>query len=286
MAGGVHVRSMLFVPVLRERFVERAKNCGAGAVILDLEDSIPVHDKSRARAALPQACARLKASGLNVAVRVNRGNIDDATASQQTGVWGLVLPKVDAGEDLRPLASLFSGTRNRPYILATIETAKGLVNAAEIAASPIVDGLIFGAADFARDTGMAYHEDVLEFPAWQMVLAARAARLPAFGLAGPLDDIRDMDRLRRLAQRSKRLGFCGAPAIHPAQIEVLEGAFAPSEEELARARAVVSQFEASDGLPSADDGRLVEWPIYVAACELLGIAPRDLASGRSSASRT
>lgn len=271
-------RSMLFVPVLRDRLVHTAASSGAGAIILDLEDSIPPDSKEQARAALDAAAAKLRDAGAVVFVRVNRGSREDLLASARIAPDGLILPKVATPDDLREAVDVFQsgasdGRKTRLY--ATIETAAGVVNAPAIAAGGSVDGLMFGAGDFAFDTGMAYDESVMEMPACLVVIAARSASLPAYGLAGPITNLAHSSRLLTIARRSKALGFSGSPAIHPRQVPIIEEAFAPLPDEVERAKRIIALYEASDGLPMKDDGTLIEWPLYREACSLLGRTPES-----------
>ncbi len=263
------VRSFLFVPALRQGFLDKAVASGAGAVLLDLEDAIPPARKVEARETLHDWVARLSGAGIKAAVRVNANDAADMQAACLAGAWSVIVPKVNQTADLDTFRHGTRGMNPRPLLFATIETAKGVLACAGIAKVPEVCGLMFGAGDFAIDTGMAYDEDVLTVPCAAVVIAARAAGLPAYGLPGPITDFRDLDRLRALAERARALGFSGTPVIHPRQVPVIEQVFGVRNEEIARAQEIVRQFEASDGLPVADAEGLIEWPIYEAAQRLL-----------------
>ena len=263
------VRSFLFVPALRQDFLDKAIASGAGAVMLDLEDAIPPARKAEARETLHDWVTQLSGAGVKAAVRVNANDADDMQAACSAGAWSVIVPKVNRSADLDTFRHSTRGMTLRPLLFATIETAKGVLACTGIAQVPEVSGLMFGAGDFAIDTGMAYDEDVLKVPCAAVVIAARAAGLPAFGLPGPITDFRDLDRLRALAERARALGFSGTPVIHPRQVPVIEQVFGTRDDEIARAQEIVRQFEASDGLPVADAEGLIEWPIYEAARKLL-----------------
>lgn len=263
------LHSFLFVPALRSDLVGKAARSGAGAVVLDLEDAIPPQRKREAREALAGAIAQLQRDGMRAVVRINAHDMADAQVACTLGAWGVVVPKVNCAADLSVCASCARGEARSPRLFATIETAKGLLAAAHIAQVPEVDALMFGSGDFAIDSGMACHEDVLALPASLVVIAARAAGRLAYGLPGPITDFADLARLERMALRARALGFSGTPVIHPRQVPIIERVFGPSAEELARARAIVREFEASDGLPTAGSSGFIEWPIYRAALELL-----------------
>lgn len=263
------VRSFLFVPALRQGFLDKAIASGAGAVLVDLEDAIPPARKAEARDTLQAWVTQLSGAGIKASVRVNANDAADMQAACSAGVWSVIVPKVNRPADLDTYRHSARDMNRRPLLFATIETAKGLVNCAGIAQVPEVNGLMFGAGDFAIDTGMAHDENVLTVPCTAVVIAARAAGLPAYGLPGPITDFRDLDRLRAMAERARALGFSGTPVIHPRQVAVIEQVFGFRNEEIARAREIVRQFEASDGLPVADEKGLIEWPIYEAAQKLL-----------------
>ncbi len=263
------IRSFLFVPALRLDFLDKAAASGAGAVLVDLEDAIPPARKAEARATIGDWVSRLSGAGIKAAVRVNANDVADIQAVCAAGAWAVIVPKVNHTADLDAFRGSTQGMSSRPRLFATIETAKGVLACAEVARVADVSGLMFGAGDFAMDTGMAFDEDVLTAPCASVVIAARAAGLPAFGLPGPITDFRNLARLTALAQRARALGFSGTPVVHPRQVAIIEQVFGVSADEISRAQEIVRRFEASDGLPFSDEEGLIEWPIYEAARELL-----------------
>ena len=263
--------AFLFVPAAQERFITSALRSKPPAVILDLEDSIAAADKERARAAVGQATKLLRQAGIPVFVRVNRGDAADFAACRHASPDGVFLPKVEShSEPEAAVLALAHGAHLRPLIVATIETALGVLEAKAIAASTSVDALTFGVGDFTADAGFALDERSLSVPAALVALAARAAGKPALGLAdGALATIDDLESLAASANAARRIGYTGAPVIHPVQIGAVERGFAPSADDVANARKVVAAFEASDGGAGRVNGSLIERPVYRRALAIL-----------------
>lgn len=272
-------RSFLFVPATQERFLARAHERGADAVILDLEDSIPPAEKDAARAALAQAAVSLSARGVTVLVRVNSGDrrAADITAALAARVAGLVVPKVESREDILSVAAVVaeSSTEARAGIglLPVCETPRAVLAAPELAsASPWIVGLAFGSEDFAAEMGIVPDETALTLPAQMVAIAARAAGKPAFGVPGSIALIDDHDRFERIAGAGKALGMSGAMAVHPRQVDIINRVFGPSPVELAEAARIREAYErgVEHGLGAvALDGRMIDEPIYHRARSLL-----------------
>lgn len=272
MTERVSLRSLLFVPVLRERYFDSAIRGAPDAVILDLEDAIPPALKIEARARLGDAVKFFRSHELPTLVRVNRDSVADLQACAAALPGGVILPKTGAASELDKVAEVLGEVRERLQILPTIESAAGLIEAAAIARHHLTSALCFGAGDFALDCRMDCREDLLFPAALQVVVAASAAGRRAYGLPGPIHDVENPERFAVLCRRARTMGFAGTPVIHPSQIEAAELGFSPTEEEVARATAVVHRFEASDGLPLMNAGELIEWPIYTAAREVIAAA--------------
>ncbi len=266
-----HLRALLFVPVLRDRLVASALKVNPPAAILDLEDSIPAHEKTAARAAIPSAAMSFRKARIPVFIRVNRDDVDDLEACRISSPDGVFLPKVERPDEAeKAVRVLRQGNAARPLLVATIETAKGVVAACAIAAADAVDALMFGAGDFVADAGFALDAEALRVPATLVSLAARASGKPALGLAdGAMGLIGDADAVGASAARARDIGYAGTPVIHPGQIAPAMTAFAPRPEEIARARRIVAAFEASDGAAGRLGGALIERPVYLRAVAIL-----------------
>lgn len=268
-------RSMMFVPVNVDKFVEGAHTRGADVIILDLEDSILPKDKERARALVQAAAPRVARSGADVLVRINRPwrlCLRDLEALVGPGVYGLMLPKTESADHVQLVAEVLDELeaerglpRGHTRIIAMIESAAAFFRMREIAAShPRIIALTLGSEDFALSAGMVPDAEGLFYPKQQVVLAARAAGVLPMGFVGTVADYKDLDAFRATVRRSRRLGFVCASVIHPSQIAILNEEFRPSPEEVEKARRVVAAFEVAErGNAGAIevDGKMVDIPI-------------------------
>jgi citrate lyase subunit beta/citryl-CoA lyase len=248
----------------------KAAGLPADEIVVDLEDAVALPAKDEARSRV----ARLLREGLGaaraVAVRVNGldsgfCHCDVLELVEQAGpvIDSLVLPKVERAEDVRWLDRFLGMLGERASgirLQALVETAGGLRRAGEIAtAGPRLDAIILGYADLAASLGRPGRNDPPErwLHAQETVLvAARAAGLQA--IDGPFLAVRDEAGLRSRAEHARALGFDGKWAVHPDQVPVLNEVFTPREDELERARAVVSAL-AGEGRGAVEvDGQMVD----------------------------
>lgn len=268
-------RSMMFVPVNVDKFVEGAHTRGADVIILDLEDSILPKDKERARTLVEAAAPRVARSGADVLVRVNRPwrlCLRDLEAVASRQVYGIMLPKTESPEHVHLVAEVLDELeaerglpRGHTRIVAMIETATAFFRMREIAAAhPRIVALTLGSEDFALEVGMVPEAEGLFMPKQSIVIAARAAGVLPLGFVGTVADYKDLEAFRATARRSRRLGFTGASVIHPSQIPILNEEFRPSAEEVQKAQRVVDAFEkAKLGNTGAIevDGKMVDIPV-------------------------
>lgn len=271
-------RSLLYVPAHVPRFVEKAGNCGAEAVVLDLEDSVPLEQKPAARAALPAAAAALSARGVPVLVRVNQdaaqapADLDAAVIAQ---VQGLVLPKTDTAAQVQDFAQRVSALEiarglkpGHIQFLAQVESVHALPHLDAIALTPRVCALNLGVDDFCQSVGATPSLDSLLLPTQLLLYAARRAGIVPLGFAGSVSDYADLDAFRRLIRHARGLGNRGALCIHPNQVRILNQEFAPSAEEIADARGVIEAYEkalAEGRGAAAYRGRMVDAPVVARA---------------------
>jgi citrate lyase subunit beta/citryl-CoA lyase len=276
-------RSLLYVPIVNERFVAKAHERGADAVILELEDAVAPSEKDRARALVADAAPRVGQAGADVLVRVNRPwrlAVRDLEAAVGPDVRAIVLPKVDSAEHVRALSEIAASVEDErglpvghTLFFPRIEGAKGLLNAAEIAAAdPRVVAIGLGSSDYTLSVGMESGGLGNAIASFHVVNAAAAAGVPPIGLVGTIVDFGDLEAFRRVAEESRALGLRGAPCVHPSQVPILNEVFSPTEEELERARRVVEEYEkalaAGEGAITVD-GRFVDVPYYEQAKRLL-----------------
>lgn len=268
--------SLLFVPADTERFLAKAGQRGADALILDLEDAVARPAKARARANLATFTPRLQASaGVPVYVRVNNepdllaGDLEAAIAS---GCDGLLMPKVDTpaqvlrlDADMRQAEGRYGRRPGSIPVVALVESPLGICNVVAIAqSSKRLSALLFGVEDFGAAMGIESRPEGMTGPAQAMAIAAAAAGLQPLGLPGSVADFSNLENYRALAQLARRIGMRGSVCIHPAQVPVLNEVFGGSGEEAAAARRLLEVFDASVAAGHgavAHEGRMVDEPI-------------------------
>ncbi|NUZ06068.1 HpcH/HpaI aldolase/citrate lyase family protein [Piscinibacter koreensis] len=276
-------RSLLYVPAHVERFVARAHERGADCIQIDLEDSVPPSEKELARRCVAAAAERVRAGGADVLVRINRPlglAVRDIEAAVGPHVDGFTLTKVASADHVRLLDELIGEveqqrgmTVGHSRLIVLIESADAWLHAAAIArASPRIVALNLASEDFALDCGIEPSFETLLMPKQQLVYAARAAGVLPLGLVDSMTNFADEAKFADIVRRSRRFGFVGASCIHPAQVPILNALFAPSSEEVERARRVIDALEAAtrEGRGAAAlDGRMIDAPIAENARRLI-----------------
>jgi citrate lyase subunit beta/citryl-CoA lyase len=261
-APGTVRRSELTTPGHSLKMIGGAAASKADLVMMDLEDACAPSQKVAARATVVEAAKTLDWGGKIVAFRPNNLRtayfLDDLL--EVVGCAGayldaLILPKTERPDEVRYVDQLlhhleekFGLEVGRLRLEVLIESAQGVSHAEEIAtASPRLAALIFGVADYAGDVGALLTTDTFTDFAYakqRTVAAARAAGLSAIDCITPR--FRDVEQTRRDAEAARRMGFDGKWAIHPAQIDVINAAFTPTDEELRRAEELLRAYRAAD----------------------------------------
>jgi citrate lyase subunit beta/citryl-CoA lyase len=269
-------RSLLFVPANRPERFQKAVQSGADAIILDLEDAVPLVEKASARDAIRHQWPQLLTLDVPMVVRVNAA--DSAAWSQDlVALAGLqrlaavMVPKAESAEALRQAHEALSGVA----VLPLVESAAGYDALHHIAAAPGVLRLALGHIDFMADTGLQCSDDERELAPlrFAMAMTTRLHRL-APAIDGVTVAIDDAARLREDTQRALRFGFGAKLCIHPRQVAGVHEAMAPSAEELDWARRVVAADAASGGAAVQIEGRMVDAPVVLRAQRLLAQAQR------------
>jgi citrate lyase subunit beta/citryl-CoA lyase len=257
-------RSWLFAPGHNEKLVRQVFEGGADLVLLDLEDAVPPDMKDRAREMVASAAAARQCW-----VRVNRAGSETCErdlAKVAGSVLGLRIPKVESAADVAWVAKRAPGVP----LDCTIESARGVLAAFEIASAPACALLSYGGLDLAADLGIQEGEQETLYARSHLVLAARAAGKPKPS-DGVYPMLNDEDGLRKEVEAAKRLGFFGKSAIHPRQVPIIHEVFAPSAEEVAWARGVMAAFEKSGGAATRTaSGEFVDMPVAERARQILG----------------
>jgi len=289
------LRSMLFTPGNNERMMRKTGTLGADAVILDLEDAVPLAEKEAARRLVRDSIKEVSVGGAQVFVRVNAlpGELtrDDLTWSVQPELAGIVLPKTESRQQIAAVEEWIKELEYERQVepgnvtlVPLLETARGVLDAKEIvAASGRIIAIAFGALDFTRDMGTSPSEEGQEifYAMSHVALVARAAGVIA--IDSPCVQFRDLDRLQREARRARRLGFRGKLLIHPCQIEWVHRIFSPSDEELAYAQKVKAAFGSAQeqGLGAVSlEGTMIDMVNLRQAEELLRWAEEIRSRGR------
>ena len=270
--GLAEARSFLFVPGDQPSKLAKARQSHADVLVADLEDAVASGQKSSARRSVEQFLGD-RDGGPICLVRVNDVSStffrDDIGCLQGLPVDGIVVPKAQpstlADVDLGAFA-----------VVAMVESAAGVRGAPELASDPRVVRLALGGVDLAAQLGLRARADGLQLLAVrsQLVIDSAAAELPS-PIDTPYLQFRDHDGLRAECRLVRDLGFGAKACIHPAQIDVVHAALAPTAEELTWATATVERFEqaadAGRGV-SVLDGAMIDAPVVARARRLLALA--------------
>lgn len=277
-------RSSLYVPGDNARMLEKSPMLPADMLVLNLEDGVALSKKDEARAHVVHALRTLDFGRREVVVRVNSLTSEigrqDLTSVVSCRPDGLCLPKVESADEIRAadlavreLEARSGVSESATRFHALIESARGVLNAAQIAsASPRIDSLLFGSADYAKDMRCQSGADRAElaFALQMIVTAARAVGIDA--IDAPCFDVRNGELLRREADQARRLGYDGKSAIHPGQLELINTIFAVTPEEIAWAETVLAELKEAESRGKALitlEGRLIENPHRAAAERIL-----------------
>jgi len=252
------VRSVLYIPASKERALEKAKGLACDAIIFDLEDAVAIDEKVPARDLLAET---LPTADYGARLRIVRVNGLDTTWGREDVLSVLdadavLLPKVNSAADVDAIAALTSLP-----IWAMMETPLGILNAAEIAAHPRLEGMVMGTNDLAKDLNTRHRPDrePLLTSLQMCLLAARAHGVTI--VDGVYNAFKDDAGLKVECDQGRDMGFEGKTLIHPAQLEVANAAFAPSEAEIDLSKRQIEAFEQAerDGQGVAVvDGKIVE----------------------------
>jgi len=280
-------RSMLYVPATNERFVAKASERGADAIILDLEDSIPATEKENARRALPSAVTTCRSDASDILVRVNRPIrwcIPDVEAAVKAGVDAIILPKAENAAHVQLIAEAIESAESefKPAsmvkLLVIIEDPAAVMDArAIISAHPRVVAAMAGGEDLATALEAEPTAETLRLPKQLVHMAAKATGRFSLGLFGTVADYSDQDGIKALVAEARRHGFDGASCIHPSVVPLLNDGFSPSDADITQARRVVKALEEAEaqGLGAVSlDGRMIDKPVADRARLLLARAGR------------
>lgn len=284
------LRTLLSTPGNRPDRIEKAIGLEADAIMIDLEDAVPITEKDSSRAVVREALD--KHSGRRLYVRVNALTTpffkEDLEAVVSQNLDGIILPKVESPDDIFQIDKLLSEAEARAKlevssleVLPICETAKGLENIYKIVSArpehQRILTVLFGAADYTLDLGINLTREgkELEYPRSRLPVACRAG-----GILPPLDtpwmvDLKDIDGLIADARKAKAYGFMGKVVIHPNQIQPCHDIFTPSIEEMEYARKVIEAFEEAEKEGRAAiqlEGKFIDYPVVEKSRRIIELA--------------
>ena len=278
------LRSLLFVPGNAPRMLNRALGLRPDAFVPDMEDSVPWDEKANARGVTAAYIPQLAASGVPVIPRVNSPDTglfeDDLSTVVGPHIFGVSVGKMDSpdavGEVVRMIQKfeLRAGVRlGSTRLIPWIESAEAIVNAYDICrASSRIVAVALGAEDFTNDMEIERRDDDAELAYARSAVAVGARAAGVLALDTPFFAFRDSDGLRTNSEMSRGIGFRGRFAIHPAQLEIVNEVYSPSEEEVRQAQRVVDAFEEAVAVGRGStslDGKVVDVPVVKRAQALL-----------------
>lgn len=292
------IRVALFAPGLNVKVMTKALASDADAVILDLEDSVPLAAKAAARALVAKTIDARTSGGPAIHVRVNGATTEflaeDLAAVVRPGLDAILLPKAETAEEVQQVAATIdrgeAAHKMKPgsvALILMIESALGIHRCYDlIKASPRVAATCIGSArdgDLQTDLGCSWSIEGTEllYARSKLLLDTRAAGSDILPLDGVFSDLNDEQGLIQDSRLSARLGYAGRTVIHPKQIAPVRQAYAVPPDEAAYYEKVVSEFQAAEksGVAAiAVDGKLVDYAMYQRARRVLDLAKLD--SGR------
>ncbi len=256
-------RSELTSPGHSLKMMAKAATSDADQIIFDLEDALAVSQKEAGRQTVIEALRTLEFGGKIRTFRVNNvrtrfcyRDLIDVMEAAGGSLDGVVVPKVNGPEDVLFIDRLLSQieehmglVRGHISIEALIESADGVLHAEQIArATPRMGGLVFGLVDFAGDIGAqetgAEQFFYYHYAKAKTIVAARAAGITA--VDGVTLAIRDLEACKRDATMASRMGFDGKWAVYPPQVAVINEAFTPTADEIARAQRILDAYARAD----------------------------------------
>jgi (3S)-malyl-CoA thioesterase len=254
-------RSALYIPGSKERALDKARSLPVDAILFDLEDAVAPDEKANARVTL---AAALTGGGYGERYKIVRMNgletewgADDAAAIAEMDCHAVLVPKVNSAADIDAVVERMPG---KP-VWAMMETPLAVINAAGIAAHPAVEGFVLGTNDLAKDLGTrkAPRREPLLYALQACLMAARAHGVIA--LDGVYNAFKDDEGLAGECEQGRDMGYDGKTLIHPAQIEITNRIFAPTEAEIDLARRQIAAFDeaiAKGQAVAVVDGKIVE----------------------------
>lgn len=258
-------RSYLFVPANRVERFEKALNTDADAVIIDLEDAVPLELKQSSRDAL--AAWLQNHPEYQVMIRVNSSQTEwflaDIELAKFPNVSAIVLPKTESGTEIEAVLKI-----REIGIFPLIETPLGFANVRQIACTKQVIALMFGTIDFQLEMNMnGGYLELLSFRN-EIVLASQLAKIQA-PVDGVTVDFKNEDVIQLETQQAKNLGFAGKLCIHPNQVNLVNQTFNPSSQEITWAKQIMQAIKETKGQTVSLNGKMIDLPVILQAQKII-----------------
>lgn len=282
-------RSFMFVPGNKESMLEKSAGAGADALILDLEDSVPLPEKAQARELVASKIDWFAQQGQRIYVRINRSphlyDLDDLLAVVRPGVEGIYISKPNGYEDVVTASSMIAEAESRNGVplgslglIPLLETAKALQDAYEIACVPRVTAIVGATAknaDVARALNTVWSPDGREtlYLKSRIVMAARAAGKRPIG--GVWQQIRDLEGLKASSLKDRALGMDGELVLHPSNVAIVNEVYTPSADEVAYYQGMIDALEAAQAEGRASvvyDGEHIDIAHVKTAQDIISLA--------------
>ncbi len=284
-------RTMMFIPGNNPHMLQDAQIYGSDAIMMDLEDSVSLSEKDAARLLVYNALKTVDYGDTEMVVRINALSSaygrKDVKAVISAGCKVIRMPKtenaaeiIELDQEIEKVEKELGCEPGQTKILAAIESAEGVLNAYAIAkASPRMTGIALGAEDYCTNLKTTRSKEGTEllFARQTIVVAARAAGIDALDTV--YSDLTDLDTFRKEVQLIKQLGFDGKSVIHPMQIPIVNRIFAPTMEEINKARDILKGIKQAEDAGSgvlAVNGKMVDRPVVLRAQRCIDLA---IASG-------
>lgn len=275
-------RTLHFIPSSSEKFLGKARQSNADAVIFDLEDSVQIDMKDKARLLLKDFLgASTDKWPCGVVIRINQIDVcgieDLETFASFDEVDAFMIPKADV-ENIT-IVDRFLNERNggkSKGIIPLIETPESVLNALNIAkSSKRIIGMLFGAEDYSSSMGVSRTLESKEiFVARSLhAIACVAAGVEAYDT--PFTGIKDIEGLRFDTQEGRKIGMTGKATIHPSQIDIVNDIYTPSEAEVAHALKIIEAKKAADAEGKGAfsvDGKMIDAPIIKKALKVIELS--------------
>ncbi|CAO3573007.1 unnamed protein product [Mortierella alpina] len=279
-------RSIFYVPGSDERKLKSSLSLAADCLVYDLEDGVAHNRKNIAREMVFDALEASEHRKAEKAVRINAVGsgleFDDLNVVLRSSrLQAIVIPKVQSAKDVQFVSQMVDSvapfiTRNNVRIIASIESALGVMNLKEIATSdPRVDALVFAAEDYCADMGLTRTRDGVEmlYGRSAIVTAAHAYGLQAIDLV--CMDYKNDEILKEECEFGRRMGFLGKQAVHPRQLDIIQRCFLPTDQEIARAADISEGYQehSKRGVGAFNyNGKVIDLPVVKWAEKILSRA--------------